>query len=177
MNIQKLKRAEAQFLQVYPQGFLHPDMQAIAKKHRLAQMSSLTQESFSKKQFSTPLTITENMSKIIGRSSMVSMFEKPKFRDAIKAMDSDMKHTLANGLKKLLHGNQQQGFEQMVQVLAHYKLAKWSLITILPNYFSPDTEVFVKPNTTKGIIRFFELEDLVYKPQPTWNFYEQYRAS
>ena len=34
---------------------------------------------------------------------------------------------------------------------------------------------FVKPTTTKNVIRQFEVADLVYKPQPTWQFYADYR--
>ena len=34
---------------------------------------------------------------------------------------------------------------------------------------------FVKPTTTKNVIRQFEVEDLVYRPQPTWQFYDAYR--
>ena len=43
MNKQKLKTAEARFMQRYPGGFSHPDMQAIAKKHRGPQMFALAQ--------------------------------------------------------------------------------------------------------------------------------------
>ena len=63
----------------------------------------------------------------------------------------------------------------MVEILKTGKLAKWSLVTILPNYYHPDEEVFVKPTTAKGIIAHFELENLEYKPTPTWAFYQRYK--
>ncbi len=47
---------------------------------------------------------------------------------------------------------------------------------MIPVYFRPQIEVFVKPTTAKGVIKFFELESLQYKPTPTWAFYEEYRA-
>ncbi|MCG8415164.1 MAG: hypothetical protein MI746_13170, partial [Pseudomonadales bacterium] len=48
-------------------------------------------------------------------------------------------------------------------------------ISVLPVYFRPDDEVFVKPTTAKGVIEHFELEGLVYKPQPSWEFYAAFR--
>ena len=35
--------------------------------------------------------------------------------------------------------------------------------------------MFVKPTTTKGVIKTFELDDLVYHPRPTYDFYVRYR--
>ena len=64
----------------------------------------------------------------------------------------------------------------MLEVLKIGKLAKWFLITICPTYFRPQFDVYVKPTTAKGVIEFFELESLQYKPTPTWAFYEEYRA-
>ena len=177
MNIEKLKQAEALFLQRYPNGFLHPDMQAIGKKHKMDKMIALSRQSFRKSRFRDAQAIAENMTKIISRSSMVSMFEKPKFRDMILVLTGREMKSLTNGLRKFLHGDQQRGFEDMVDTLITYKLAKWSLVTILPNYYHPYEEVFVKPTTAKGVIRYFELEDLDYHPRPTWDFYQRYRKT
>jgi len=177
MNIHKLKQAEALFLQKYPEGFLHPEMQAMGKKHKMDKMIELAQESFSKPEFKNARAIADNMSKVIGRSSMVSMFEKPKFKELMSTLNEKELQSLTDGLKAFLHGNQKKGFEAMVEVLRPAKLAKWSLMTILPNYYYPNDEVFVKPTTAKGVIQYFELEDLEYKPTPTWNFYERYRNS
>jgi hypothetical protein len=56
------------------------------------------------------------------------------------------------------------------------RLAKWSLISICPVYFSPQEAVFVKPTTAKGVIAHFELDELHYRPQPYWEFYTGYRS-
>ena len=177
MNIKKLKDAESRFLKKYPGGFAHPDMVAIGKKHKVQQMVALAQESFKKRHFSEPHTIASQMVKVVSRSSMVSMFEKPKFRDMVNDASSDVVVSLTAGLKKLLHANQQKGFETMVDTLQPYKLAKWALVTIIPNYYRPDDEVFVKPTTAKGVIDYFELQGLQYKPLPSWDFYENYREA
>ena len=81
---------------------------------------------------------------------------------------------LAEALYEQLHGDQAAGFEAMVEQLKPMKLAKWTLLTILPLYFRPNHEVFVKPTTTKGIINLLEL-DMQYKPLPSWTFYREYR--
>ena len=78
--------------------------------------------------------------------------------------------------RELFHGNQEKGFDSIVDFLAFYKMAKWSLVTIGMSYYKPEREVFVKPTTTKKIISELEL-DLIYRPRPTWSFYERYRET
>jgi hypothetical protein len=106
---------------------------------------------------------------------MVSVFEKPKFRDYALALSSVQKRQLSDGLFAVFYGNEQQGFGVMVNVLSEGKLAKWTLMTVCQAYFRPDFEVFIKPTTAKGVIQTFELEGLQYKPRPSWAFYNQYR--
>ena len=116
------------------------------------------------------------MAKIVGRSSMVSMFEKPKFRDFVKRLAPGEQSFMVQAMHDLLHtDNQQAGFEALVELLKTEKLAKWSLISIIPAYYAPTTEVFVKPTTAKNIIQHFDVPDLVYKPTPSWAFYTAYR--
>ena len=176
MNIKKLKQAEKAFFKLYPGGFNHPEMKAVGKKHKMDKMITFTQEAFAKKNFNNPEMIIADLIKVISRSSMVSLFEKPKFRDFANSLYQQDRELLVSGLKKLLYGKEQQGFEMMLEVLKIGKLAKWSLITICPTYFRPQIEVFVKPTTAKGVIEFFELKSLQYNPTPAWAFYEEYRA-
>lgn len=171
----KLKQAQTEFLSHYPGGFSDPEMEKIGKKHRMDKMVAMAQECFSKKACKDVEVTADNMVKVVSRSSMVSMFEKPKFRDFVKGLSTDEKAFMVNGLQQFLHGKQQFGLESLVDILRTEKLAKWSLVTIIPAYYAPDTEVFVKPTTAKGVIQHFEVPDLVYKPQPTWAFYQAYR--
>jgi len=175
MNLKKLKELEKSFLKKHPGGFDNPFFVEIAKKHKMRQMVELTRSSFGKASFKNPAEVVENYSKIVTRSSMVSLFEKPRFRDYSRALSPADKKTLATGLEKMLHGAQKQGFEMMLEILEKGKLAKWSLITIVPAYYKPDREVFVKPTTAKGIIDILSLENLEYKPRPSWTFYQEYR--
>lgn len=176
MNLEKLKRAEEKFFNMYPGGFEHPDMVAIGKKHKMDKMITAVQEEFSEDQFENPRAIVQTMSKMISRSSMVSLFEKPKFRDFVNSLHNQHETIFAHGLKEMLHGNQEQGFNMMLDVLITGKMAKWSLISALPVYHKPFEEVFVKPTTAKGVILQFELESLVYKPRPSWEFYKEFRS-
>ncbi len=176
MNLEKLKEAEAKFFNMYPGGFEHHDMVAIGKKHKMEKMITTVQEEFSEDQFGNAKDIVQTMSKLVSRSSMVSLFEKPKFRDFVNSLHAQHETILANGLKEMLHGNQEQGFNMMLDVLISGKMAKWSLISVLPVYHKPFKEVFVKPTTAKGVIQQFELDTLVYKPRPIWEFYHEYRS-
>ena len=176
MNLNKLRDAEALFLSQYPGGFENEEMQKVGKKHRVQQMTELAQQTLKRSAFKQTGPVLESITKLVSRSSMVSMFEKPKFRDYVDGLNRNDRAALAEGFRKLFHGNQEKGFNEVRDILLEGKLAKWSLMTICLFYLHPTDELFVKPNTTKDILRRFEIDDLVYKPLPTWAFYEQYRG-
>lgn len=175
MNKAKLKEAEERFFMRYPGGFSNPQMLAIAKKHKVEKMKNLAQDSFTIEQFESTSKIIDSMYKIVSQSSLVSLFEKPKFRDLVKAMRDNEKEHLSHGLKEFLHGDQAFGFGLMTGLLHEYKLAKWPLLTVYPIYYRPSVEVFIKPTTAKGIIEYFELTGLKYNSNPTFEFYQAYR--
>jgi len=175
LNPRKLRQAEAAFLSKFPGGFDHPEMVRIGKTHKMDTMVALAQSCFSKKASRDIETYTDNMVKVVSRSSMVSMFEKPKFRDFVRRLDSNEQAFLVKAMHQILHGKQHLGFAAMVDLLQTEKLAKWSIISIIPAYYAPMQEVFVKPTTTKNVLKHFDVPDLVYKPLPSWDFYSQYR--
>ena len=178
MNIQKLHDAEAQFFARYPGGFEDPELVEIVKKHKIEKMNKLALESFAPEKFEDIDQVVAAMSKLVTQSSLVSIFEKPKFRDMTKVLDHADKEYLALGLKGLLYGDetaQARGFLEMASVLADYKIAKWPLLTVYGVYFRPEDEVFIKPTTVKAVIEYFELEGLKYNSTPTFEFYKAYR--
>jgi len=177
MNKEKLKLAEAQFLAQYPGGFDHPDMQAIGKKHPVSKMSDFATASFTKKEFKNPNTLLDNMTKLVSRSSMVSMFEKPKFRDFVAGLSQSDRFAMVAAYKKLFYGKQEAGFNELLDLLSDGKIARWSLISIPLIYFDLQNEVFVKPTTAKAIINQLELDELIYKPRPSWDFYNRFRST
>ena len=175
MNKEKLKAAEAKFLERYPGGFSHPEMLEIIKKHKVEKMINLAKANFAVNQFGDAGQIADAMIKVVSQSSLVSVFEKPKFRDAVRSMNDAEKTHLSRGLKEFLHGDQAVGFSLLTGLLQEYKIAKWPVLTVFPIYYRPADEVFVKPTTAKGIIAHFELSGLRYSAQPTFGFYQAYR--
>ncbi len=177
MNLEKLALAEKYFLQRYPGGFNHPELQELSKKHKMEKITSLAQEQFSLDRFKISQDILDSMVKLVNSSSMVSLFEKPKFRDFIKSLSAEQKEVVVYGVKELLHGDERAGFETLIDIFKEEKLAKWTLITAIPAYYNPTKDVFVKPTTVKNVIKYFELDNLVYNSRPTYDFYAQYRES
>lgn len=176
MNVEKLMKAEHEFLMRYPGGFNHPEMVAIGKKHKPEKMNQMAQDFFASHQFAFPEQIVEHMVKVITQSSMVSIFEKPQFRDFAKSLSRDERVILAKGLEETIHGNQAMGYQLMIDILQIGKMAKWPIVTICPVYYRPIEEVFVKPTTAKFIIEHFELKDIHYKPRPSYEFYNKFRV-
>lgn len=175
MNIEKLKSLEDKFLSRYAGGFEHPELEAIGKKHKVGKLVEFSQDAFAKKRFKQPEIILHNMIKVVNRSSMISIFEKPKFKEFALRLSPEDQVLFTGGLNRLLHGKEAQGFEILLDILSSGKLAKWSLITVFAAYFRPDFDVLVKPNTTKGILQTLQLGDLHYQPRPSWDFYTTYR--
>ena len=175
MNLRKLKQAEAEFLARYPEGFADPGMAPIRKKHNVGKLTEFAQANLTRTHFNRPEHVAETLVRIVSRSSMVSMFEKPRFRDFVGSLNSHEKEHLAFAFEKRLYGRSKRaGFEEILGMLSHHKLAKWSLISAVPFYLAPTKEAFVKPTTAKGIVAFLEIEDLHYKPRPSWAFYRSY---
>ena len=138
MNLAKLKQAEKSFLKTYPGGFNNPVMIEMGKKHKMVKMVNFARENFQKKNFDDAEEIVTNTAKLVSQSSMVSVFEKPKFRDfsnTISPVDVDI---LSEGLKMKFYGNEQKGFEMILEVLKKGKMAKWTIISALAVYFKPD---------------------------------------
>ncbi|MDR3566308.1 MAG: hypothetical protein P4N59_33405 [Negativicutes bacterium] len=139
-------------------------------------MKKMAQDFFAVDRFESAANVVESMVKIVSQSSLVSIFEKPRFRDIVKVMNDGEKEHLAHGLKEFLHGDQAFGFGLMTGLLHEYKLAKWPLVTVYPIYYRPSVEVFIKPTTAKGIIEFFELTGLKYNASPTFAFYQAFQG-
>lgn len=174
MNLEKLKNAEEYFLELYPEGFKDIGLQPIVKRHNTAKIGEHVRELFAKEHFSQSEFICENFAKIVSKSTLISLFEKPKIRDMVTSMRMERRDMLSIGLYEMLYGDKKEGFETLVEVLSFYSLAKWSIVTLIPYYFYRDKEFFIKPTTTKNILSFFKIEGLVYKPKPSYEFYAAY---
>ena len=175
MNLIKLHQAEALFLSRYPGGFEDPEMVAVGKKHRMDKLVPRAMEQFSKDAFSNTDQLCENLVKFVSSSSLVSVYEKPRFRDFVRSLNSHERDELTEGLHEMLYLNEEEGFNRYLEVLKMGKLAKWTLMSVIPAYVRPAVEVFIKPTTVKNILSVFEIPDLVYSPRPSHDFYRRYR--
>lgn len=176
MNLDKLRQAEADFLQVYPGGFADPAMQSIRKKHNVNKLVEFAGEHLTRANCNRADFIAETLLKIISRSSMVSRFEKPPFRAFLEALTSADKKALAYAVEQRLFGRKQHGFEALVDMHQQFKIAKWAIISAVPFYASARREVFVKPTTAKGILALLEVDNLHYSATPSWEFYRGYQG-
>jgi hypothetical protein len=176
MNIRRLKEAEAAFLARCPKGFGDPGMEKIRKSHNVDRLADFTRANVTEAALSRPQGFADILLKIVSRSSMVSRFEKPPFREFLDALSSKDKRDLAEAFQKRLFGRKQrEGFEAIIDLLDRYKLARWSLVSAVPFYFAPSKEAFVKPSTARRIVTFLDMEALHYNPRPDWAFYVGYR--
>jgi hypothetical protein len=175
MNLTKLKDVEAEFLFHYPKGFEDEKFFPTMKKFNPSKLEEFTKENLKKENFSNPNLVVDAFFKIIQKSVLVSLFDKLKFRDMLAGLTSYEKDMLSIELYELLHGNIKNGFDGIVEFLEQYKLAKWTIISVVLYYKDRQKEYFIKPTTTKNVIKYFELKDLIYKPRPSFEFYDSYK--
>jgi hypothetical protein len=174
MNLDKLKDLESEFLDRYPSGFEDETFFPKIQKFNPLKLEAFAKNVLKKENFSNPNLFVEGFFKTVQKSVMVSLFDKLKLKDAIASLNSYEKDILSIEIYELLYGNKKDGFEGLVEFLAHYNLAKWTIISVAPYCINRNSEYFIKPTTTKMIIKYFELPDLVYKPKPSFEFYENY---
>lgn len=175
MNIEKLEQLEAKFLSQYPMGFDDPDLMVIAKKHKVDAMKEFVHTHFAKDKFDDPDAISDAFTKLIAKSSLVSVFEKAKYKDVAKLFREDEIETLSSALYNILYGDQKKGFNQLVLLLATFGLAKWPLLTVLGLYYNGEYEVLVKPTTVKAVLSYLEITEFKYTTKPNYEFYAKYR--
>jgi hypothetical protein len=176
MNKELLLKTEKDFLELYPDGFQSEELVQFSKKHNFKKTENFANKVFAKDEFIYQEQILANMIKLVNKSSMVSLFEKPKFRDMIAVLDEIEKQEMVSGLKQLLFEDEKRGFNTLLEILNQHQMAKWTIISVFRCYYYPDTDLLFKPTTVKGIINKFELEDIKYKPTPSYDFFVKYRG-
>lgn len=175
MYKEKLKIAIDMFYSMYPDGFSDIELDKIRKRHKTEKMQLLAKDMFCKDNFARAELICENYAKIVSKSSLISYFEKPKVKQMVASMSHIKKDMFSISLYETLFGDMREGLEGMAEVLADYNLAKWSLVTIVMYYYHREKEYFIKPTTTKNILKYFDAKSPTYKPKPTFEFYEEYK--
>ena len=174
MNIEKLKEYEAEFLEQYPNGFDDRNFSSIMKTYNPIKLEEFAKDALKKENFQNPSLVVDGFFKVVQKSVFVSVFDKLKLKDMIATLNSYEKDMLSIEIYKLLYGNKRKGFEGLVEFLTEYKLAKWTIISVVPYCINRHQDYFIKPTTTKNIIKTFELEDCIYKTKPSFEFYDKY---
>lgn len=177
MNIEKLKDYESEFLEQYPHGFDDTDFFPTMKTFNPLKLENFAKETLKKENFQNPNLVVEGFFKVVQKSVFVSLFDKLKLKDMISSLNSYEKDMLSIEIYELLYGNKKEGFEGLVEFLYEYKLAKWTIISVVPYCINRQEDYFIKPTTTKNIIKTFELKDLFYKPKPSFEFYDKYKKA
>jgi CRISPR/Cas system-associated endoribonuclease Cas2 len=174
MNIEKLKEYESEFLEQYPNGFDDRNFSTIMKTYKPLKLEEFAKDALKKENFQNPSLIVDGFLKVVQKSVFVSVFDKLKLKDMIATLNSYEKDMLSIEIYELLYGNKKKGFEGLVEFLSEYKLAKWTIISVVPYCINRHQDYFIKPTTTKNIIKTFELEDCIYKTIPSFEFYDKY---
>ena len=174
MNIEKLKEYEAEFLEQYPNGFDDRNFSSIMKTYNPIKLEEFAKDALKKENFQNPSLVVDGFFKVVQKSVFVSVFDKLKLKDMIATLNSYEKDMLSIELYELLYGNKKKGFEGLVEFLSEHKLAKWTIISVIPYCINRHQDYFIKPTTTKNIIKTFELEDCIYKTKPSFEFYDKY---
>lgn len=175
MNLKELYTAEKFFLMKYPKGFNSEEIMDIGKKHKFGKTVEFSQKILSSEELIHKKNSIINITKFISKASMVSVFEKMRFRDFLKEMDDVTQFEFIDAINELVHGNEENGFKQLVNVLSTYNLAKWPLVSAYLAYYRPNYDIFVKPTTVKRIIKALEIDSIVYNSKPSYDFYRKYR--
>ncbi|QMS84499.1 hypothetical protein [Candidatus Xianfuyuplasma coldseepsis] len=174
MNMKHMRILEQRFLSLYPKGFDSPEMKEAGKKHKVDKMEQMAKEVLSKESLNQVGAIN-GIVKLITRSSLVSLFEKTRFRNLINEADDLFKQDIVDAVYTMIHENQAQGFDRLVSLLAPYKMAKWPILSVLLFYLDGEYEVLVKPTTVKKVLSYLECTDITYSPKASFAFYQKYR--
>ena len=149
MNLEKLKDIEAEILFQYPTGFQDAKFFPTMKKFDPSKLETFTKENLKKENFSNPNLVVDAFFNIIQKSVLVSLFDKLKFRDMLAGLTSYEKDMLSIELFELIHGNQKNGFDGLVEFLAQYNLAKWTIISVILYYNDRKKSILSNPQPQK----------------------------
>jgi hypothetical protein len=176
MELEKLEAAEAAFMDAFPLGFGTPVLAERTRHHDMTKLIAFARRAFSPEALRNADQAAADMVSLVARSSMVSRFEKPHFREAVRNMTRGEREELAGFALDLLHGNEALGMNGLSAMLAMRGIAKWPVVTALRCYYDPVHDLIIKPTTVKNVIAHFGIQGLRYTPVPNFAFYDAYRA-
>ena len=153
MNIEKLKECQERFFEYYKDGFEDEKLAKTNKLFNTQKFHTLAKDSFALENFSNIEKITEDFFNILLKSPLISFYEGDLLKNALKNFTIFEKDMLSIYLQDLLYGSFEDSFDDFVELLASKNLAKWHILTLISYYFAPDKNYFLKPSTTRNIIK------------------------
>lgn len=176
MNIEKLKILESNFLSRYPDGFKSQKFKKTSKKHNVEKHTTYINEVLTEECLKKGARVFKEVIKVVTSSSLVSVFEKMRFRDMAAEMTISEKNRFVDGVSELLYGHEKSGFYMLYTILKEHRLAKWPIISVYRAYANPKKDVFMKPTVVKKVIAHLEL-DMKYVSDPSYTLYRKYRTA
>lgn len=177
MNVEKLKQLEADFLGRHPEGFKSSEFVKVRKKHNVekhtAYMKDVLTEEYLRKHGHNAF---KDVAKVVTSSSLVSVFEKIRFRDFAADLSKSERSRFVDGVTELLYGHEKSGFYIVYALLKEHRLAKWPIISVFRVYAYPKKDVLMKPTVVKKVINYLEL-DMKYDSDPSYTLYRKYRTA
>jgi hypothetical protein len=174
------------FISLFPLGLQDKKWLDLGKRHQNAylRLVDLFKQELSKQNIEDHLEkgdykyIAEQATKVIQKSTMVSLFEKIAFRNFIE--QTSIHRDFADSLYALLYNDYKKNFAQFVGVLGSLKdyknanAAKWTVVSAFLCHSNPYEHVFIKPTTVKNIALFLGI-DISYNSSPNIETYEKVR--
>lgn len=176
MNIEKLKKLESDFLGRHPEGFKSQEFKKTMKKHNVDKLTTYVNEVLTEEFLNKGYRVYKEVAKVVLSSSLVSVFEKMRFRDLSADLTNAEKSRFVKGVKELLYGHEKSGFYMVYTLLKEHRLAKWPILTIYRVYANPKKDVLVKPTVVKKVIAHLDL-DFKYDSDPSYTLYRKYRTA
>jgi len=175
MNIEKLKKLESEFLERHPDGFKSKEFVKITKKHNVGKHTEYINGILTEDYLNKGHQVFKDVAKVVLSSSLVSVFEKVRFRDFAADLTTAEKTRFVKGVSELLYGHEKSGFYMVYTLLKEHRLAKWPIITVFRVYAYPKKDVLMKPTVVKKVIAHLNL-DLKYESDPSYTLYRKYRT-
>jgi len=101
---EKLQVLQNTFFSIYPDGFNSPEFQHLEKKHKLTKTNKKIHEIFNSNIINNDIEFLDAITKILSSSSIISVFEKIKFRNFMKEIHTEQKNNMSQAIKELLMG-------------------------------------------------------------------------
>jgi hypothetical protein len=173
--------AKERFLEKFPGGFYGKRLLDVERDYKVA-LSRVAHQLLGKDVL-LPLMVAEHYQLVfenandfikyqtkITRNHFPSVFEKLKFRDGLKKLDSPQR--FAHSFYEYLHGegDLEPRFTRFAQVLEQMEADKWPIISNFRFFLFPATDVFIKPLNLQRAADVSSVE-INYRPRLNWLTY------